>query len=160
MAHNDPQVLALTKKPIFPTRLMSNKRVVSIGYFITSWRTSVTILIYYDSFLLSGTLISGVRNVLLVRYTVHTKTLETLRSDDGKLWRRRSLQNYVMCMRNREGIQAWMPSSSRPRLHLACFHVEQWTEVWRGEYIGQNMFFFSNMLFFFALVIALLTLNL
>ena len=42
-------------------------------------------------------------------------TLGTLRSDDGKLWRRLSLQNYVMCMRNSESVQGWMPWCSRPR---------------------------------------------
>ena len=49
-------------------------------------------------------------------------TIETLRSDDGKLRRRRSLQNYVLCIPNREGIQA---SCCRPRLHLACFLEEK-----------------------------------
>jgi len=55
--------------------------------------------------------------------------IETLRSDDGKPSRRRSLQNFVKRRRNREGVHAWRPSCCGPRLQFACSHVDKWTSV-------------------------------
>ena len=50
-------------------------------------------------------------------------TIETSRSDEGTFSRRRLVENFVMWVRNREGIQAWMPSRPPPRHHSAFFYL-------------------------------------
>ena len=68
--------------------------------------------------------------------------IETLRSDDGKPSRRRSLQNFVKRMRNREGVHAKavvLQSTtsirllSRRQVNVSC---RRSTFVLKGEFIG------------------------